>query len=185
MTPAQHRALADDERAQAQLEGRLSSLPSEAREETPLGMPVMQATAGPTDFHLLEAARHAYHARVHRAAAYELERAEVVECRQIPVGVRAACPLLLGVAAVRDLPNGVRVELRVGEDVEKLATLMRCHLAYARVRGFEAVSPCPLYTRGVDIHRVDGQNAIDVVGADGEAIAEIRARAAELLSTAR
>src|SRR2546421_393237 len=76
------------------------------------------------------------------------------ECKTVPPRERAACPLLGPAVAIRDLPDGVRVELARAGAIDATIAEMRCHYAFARTRGFsEEAAACPLYIRGIQIER--------------------------------
>ncbi len=151
------------------------------------GLPVMQASRGDgdTNWHLLEAARHALHARQHQSAAETLERAEAAECRGLPVAKRSACPILMFVTELREIDGGIRVHFGAQANVGQIVTLMKCHLAFARVRGFDRVPACPLYVKGVEIRRGSDDHAVDVIGNSPAVTAEIRARIPEVVSVGR
>ncbi len=186
MSAADHRDEAEKERAIANLHRALPK--AEAAARTPRdeqGLPIMQTDEpSDTNFHLLEAARHAYHARQHQAAAAALEHFENEECRALPVGVRAACPMLVLVAKVQEIDGGVRIQFLPDANVGQIVSIMRCHLAYARSRGFEQVAACPLYVRGVDIRPAREGSAIDVTGSDLATTVEIRERIHEIVAIA-
>jgi hypothetical protein len=131
----------------------------------------------PTDRALAEAERHLRHAREHEAAANALEGYEEAECREFAPKARAACPLLGPVAAVEDLPDGVRFVYAAGAPVDAVAAHMRCHLAFARARGFGDGADCPLYLRGIAIALAGGGNAIEVTSRDSATARELQVRA--------
>ena len=56
---------------------------------------------------------------------------------------------------------------------------MRCHYAYARTRGFEEATTCPLYLRGIDIKPAKDPLAIEITTADAAQVGELRARSRE------
>jgi hypothetical protein len=160
-----HRAAAEREREAAN-EAEQSYAPGPSwtpREPSMRGSPIVDLLAG--DWAVQ---RHVRHAFEHDRAAEELERFEAEECRAIPSAARAACPLLAGVVSVEELTDGVRLGLAGGSDVAGLATRMRCHLAFARARGFAPEATCALYLRGVSV-RSDGQT-IELI-ADSHAVA--------------
>jgi hypothetical protein len=131
----------------------------------------------PTDTHLAVSEQHRQHARAHERAAEELTRFEATECEGIPRRERAACPLLAPVVAIRDLRDGVRVELAPAASTERTVAEMRCHYAFARAQGFTAeAAACPLYLRGVEIGRSADGRAIDIRGPTAALASEIRRR---------
>jgi hypothetical protein len=132
---------------------------------------------------LYAAEAHAAHARQHEAAAAELERFEAAECAQIAPGERAACPLLTGAGAVADVAGGVEIRFRPGAPVDDVERRMRCHYAYARAGGFAGASACPLYVKGIRIHRAETR-IIRVTAEDPATTAEIRRRAREQIRQA-
>lgn len=119
------------------------------------------------------------HARQHEAAARELEQFEDAECKQTPASERAACPLLGPVVALVDIPDGISVTFAAGTHVDAALAHMRCHLAFARARGFGAAASCPLYVRGIDIRPGAGPLAIEIVSGDRKTVEEIRLRSRE------
>jgi hypothetical protein len=132
----------------------------------------------PTETNLREAEGHRAHARAHERAAQALERFEARECKGVPARERAACPLLGPATAIRDLPNGVRVELAATVPVAEVAAGMRCHYAFARARGFtDEAAGCPLYIRGIDIEVARAGHAVEITGATPELAREIQKRA--------
>jgi hypothetical protein len=132
MSASDHRAEAEEARAKADAHRFASSATAPGSAES--------------------AARHAYHARQHRAAAEAIERSEEKECRALPSAVRAACPILTFVAGVRDIDRGIRVRFHPAANVEQIVALMRCHLAYVRVRGFDGVPACSRSACAADNH---------------------------------
>jgi hypothetical protein len=56
---------------------------------------------------------------------------------------------------------------------------MRCHYAYARARGFEEATSCPLYMRGIDIKQAKDPLAIEITTATPDQVAELRTRSRE------
>jgi hypothetical protein len=124
---------------------------------------LIYAPTNPTSHHLYEAQRHSDHARAHEAAAAELEKFEETDCRDFPPKTRAACPVL-GAMRAEDLPNGVRLHLGPAMPVDATLAHMRCHMAWARTRGFAPTATCPLYLRGTEIRR--SGDAIDLVSDD-------------------
>ena len=63
--------------------------------------------------------------------------------------------------------------------VDAVVAHMRCHLAYARTRGFDTALGCPLYVRGTEIRRARDPRAVEIVGRDATVTNEIRSRARE------
>ncbi|HVV48354.1 MAG TPA: hypothetical protein VHO06_01725 [Polyangia bacterium] len=119
------------------------------------------------------------HARQHEATAAALEQFEEAECKQFPPETRPACPLLGPVVAITDIPAGVRVQLASGTRADAVLAHMRCHLAFARARGFGAASSCPLYVKGIDIRAGSTSGTIEIVSDDAKIVDEVRARARE------
>jgi hypothetical protein len=122
-----------------------------------------------------EANSRGVHARAHELAALELERFESRECRGIEPRARAACPVLGPATAIRDVPGGVRVELKSSVGVDSVVSSMRCHHAFAQTRGFTVeAAACPLYVRGIRIRRSIDGNAVEILGHTNDVVAEIR-----------
>jgi hypothetical protein len=136
-----------------------------------------QPFINPTEPRLAASERRRLHARAHERAAEQLEQFEATECRGVPARERAACPLLAPVVAIRDFPEGVRVELAPSASIVRVVTDMRCHYAFARARGFgEEAAECPLYIRGIEIDLSRDGQAIEVRGRTRELAAEIQKR---------
>lgn len=134
------------------------------------------APFNPTLRHLYKSDELAEHARAHERAASEMEAFEEQECRAFPPATRAACPVL-GPVSVEDLPNGVRLHLPPQMPIDATLAHMRCHLAYARARGFAPTSTCPLYLRGTRIERHG--DAIDLVSGDKQTAQRLQKLARE------
>lgn len=119
----------------------------------------------PTEEHAREAAVLEAEAKRHEKAAAKLEAWEDAACADAPTAARAACPLLVGVVAVDDVPRGARVRLRDGVDRAALVARMRCHAAFAAAQGGDAQG-CPLYVKGVQIDDEGGWIVFRARGAD-------------------
>lgn len=148
---------------------------------TPVVTPEIDTYYNPTATHRNKAERHAEHARRHQEAAARLLAFESAECAPFDARVRTACPLLGPVARVTDIDHGARIEYAPGTDVAPILSRMRCHLAYANATGYESVSECPLYLRGVEIRLARGGAAIDIVGRDDAVTRVVRREAHELV----
>lgn len=133
----------------------------------------------PTEWHLKEAARISEHARQHEAAAAKLEAFEDAECREFSPRARATCPLFGPIRSVENTDDGVRLRLDAGAPLQALVAHIRCHLAYARVRGFEVAS-CPLMLRGVEARVTPDGAAILLESRDRKVVRELQRRATEL-----
>ena len=125
------------------------------------------------------AARLSRHAQQHLAAAAELEGFEESECKNIPPASRAACPLLGPAVAVENVAQGARVRFSDKAKVPSIVAGMRCHLAYARARGFDRVAGCALYVRGLEIVVPADGRTVELVSHDPRVVAEIQARTHE------
>jgi hypothetical protein len=183
MSAAKHRQEAEHESRLAR-EQIVSRVPATARAPTSLDATEKEyrhsvPIYSPLDGQLAAAELHRQHARDHSRAADFLERFEAVECRDFSPSSRAACPLLGPLTSVDDIPGGVRARFKPGTPVDAVVAHMRCHYAYARARAFDVVASCPLYMRGIDIRRDDDPMAVDIVSADGDTAAKIRARSRE------
>jgi hypothetical protein len=177
MSAAAHRQEASKERVAADEHRRqydphaVATMPPSRAEPAPVVV-----AGNPTEVHLQAANAHERHAREHEQAAAELDAFEASECAEVEHSHRAACPVLIGVKQVVDIKGGVRVELRHAADVPEMLGRMRCHLAFARTRGYERAADCPLYVRGVDIRAAADGKAIEITGATRALIDEIRGR---------
>ena len=171
-----HRQEASREHAQADAER--AQFDPYARASSPIQVQNLPTVGeyNPTERHLRRAAEHAQHAREHERAAAELERFEDAACGILPVHERAACPVMGPIAAVRDVADGVELQLLDGERLPEVIAHMRCHLAYARTRGFETAPDCPLYMRGLEIHPSPDGRSIDLTAKEPRVIEELRRR---------
>lgn len=157
MGAAEHRREADAHRAAAEAEASLFDPGVQAVRappRTPYSEPGTDTPIvyNPTAPHLAEADRQREHARTHEQAARTLEGFEHRECGATPAAQRAACPLLTPwVQALEETPRGAVLWLKTGTDGGALASRMKCHLAFARARGFPEDASCPLYFRGVTV----------------------------------
>jgi hypothetical protein len=173
MSAEAHRSQAAGERARSADEAArydptvTATLPGGyPREAGPIFPVVIYSPFNPTIRHLYEAQRDSEHALAHEQAAAELEAFEEGECREFPPRTRAACPAL-GLVRAENLPDGVRLHLPPQMPVEATLAHMRCHLAWARARGFAPTPSCPLYLRGTKIRRAAGDAAaVDLVSDD-------------------
>lgn len=172
---ARERARAEDAYARWQPNAR-TPLPAApiGSVDGPRMYPIELYPYNPTDRALADAERHVRHAREHEAAAVALEGFEDAECRAFAPKARAACPLLGPIAAVEDRANGVRLALADGAPVAAIVAHMRCHLAFARTRGFTGIGDCPLYMRGVEIALSAGGRGVDVTSRDPAVVREIQ-----------
>ena len=164
---ARERMLAEEDYARYQPRAAAPIGGAGSPKDTPQLYPIDLYRFNPTERALYDAERHLRHAREHEAAAVALEHYEAADCKQVPPAVRAACPVLGPVAEIEDLADGVRVHFAAGTAIAPLLAQMRCHLAFARARGFVDAADCPLYMRGVEI----------AASADGRAV-ELRSREA-------
>ena len=197
MTASEHRRLAEQYTQQAQSEraqydpragqqqGDGSPFNPNGTLRIPSRTPFSEGPEGsvkpynPTAEHLAEADRDMRQAALESEAARRLEQFEDLACSAIPREQRAACPLLASqVKTVTMTATGVELTLR--DDVNALDTARRlqCHLAYARVVGFERPS-CPLFTRGLTL-QLKGLHTVVFSGTTPEAAERIRASAAQI-----
>ena len=132
----------------------------------------------PTDAHNMQAEKHRRHADDHAAAAETLRRAEEDACESIAPDSRSWCPLLGPVAASENTPNGVRITVREGTNVEALVARVRCHVAFANTEGREGMDRCPLYVRGVQVQQA-GPNSIELSTKGKASIRELQQRVAD------
>jgi hypothetical protein len=176
LSAQEHRRVAERESALAEVE-RAKFDPS-ARASSPIqvhNLPMI-GEYNPTERHLRHAAEHARHAREHETAAAALERFEDSACGPLPANERGACPVMGPLAAVHDVPDGV--QLRPVDDARLAEVLahMRCHLAYARTRGFATAPDCPLYMKGVEIQLGADGRSIELTAKEPQVIEELRRR---------
>lgn len=149
---------------------------AEAQGGTELGWERVELN--PTEVHNILAAKHRKHADDHLAAAAELRRAEEDACESIASETRSWCPLLGPVVAVENTPNGVRISVRDGTDMEAMVARIRCHVAYANTQGREGMDRCPLYVRGAQV-RQSGPASIELSAPNKASVLELQQRVAD------
>ncbi len=132
----------------------------------------------PTEVHNIQARKHRRHAEAHLAAAETLRNAEEKACASIAPESRSWCPLLGPIASSENTPNGVRITLKEGTNVEEMVARVGCHIAYGNTQGREGMDRCPLYIEGVEVKQT-GRSTIEL-SVKGKANArELQKRIAE------
>jgi hypothetical protein len=129
----------------------------------------------PTERHLGEADEHRDHASAHRARAAALRAFEAQACRGLTDAEREACPLLLGLASVEDVPGGVRLTFAPDQEIGPVIEQLRCHVAFAAARGRDGIEECALYVHGAELE-VHGRTVM-LTTAEREHVEELRRRA--------
>jgi len=132
----------------------------------------------PTEGHLRRGTELERAARQHREAARVLERFEEAQCKSFPPETRVLCPILGPLEIATDIPGGTRIRLEKDTDVNATIAHMRCHMAFARARGWKDMETCPLYMKGLKVHRVGRSRSIDLTVDRPEAVQDLRRRAA-------
>jgi hypothetical protein len=132
----------------------------------------------PTDAHNMQAEKHRRHADDHAAAAETLRRAEEDACESIAPDSRSWCPLLGPVAASENTPNGVRITVREGTNVEEMVARIRCHIAYGNTQGREGMDRCPLYVSDVQAEQ-SGPDSIELSTKGKAKVRELQERVAD------
>ncbi len=132
----------------------------------------------PTNRHLSHARTHTRHASDHQAAAEALEAFEEGECAAFSSTTRAACPLLGQLESVEDIEGGVRLRFLEEINFQAVSDHVRCHLAFGRTRGYEGMTNCPLYLRGLQVRPVTESRSLELTTDDPEVVTELRRRAA-------
>jgi hypothetical protein len=132
----------------------------------------------PTEVHNTQAKKHRRHADAHLAAATELKRAEAEACESIAPDSRSWCPLLGPVAASENTPNGVRITIREGTNMEEMVTRIRCHVAYGNTQGREGMDRCPLYVPDVQVKQ-SGPDTIELSTKGKANVRELQERVAD------
>lgn len=185
MSAEQHRQEADKEMTRAQTEiaraNRDAPPPPNltVSNGNPAGYYYPVDAYNPAGEHLLRARALEEHARQHRDAATKLEAFAQDECGGFPPETRPACPMLGPVSQIADAPMGVKVWFTPNTRVDAVAAHMRCHLAYAKVYGFDTVQACPLYVRGLQINVSADGKAIELTSHEPRTVDVIRARTRE------
>jgi hypothetical protein len=137
----------------------------------------------PTGDYLQSANRHLRDAHQEFKAAAELEQFEDQACAGESREARRGCPFVTAaVRTVEETSSGVRLHLLPKTDGTQLLHAMRCHLAFARARGFKDVPECPLYTWGVSVELADGDSVIEVRGQNGKVASQVRRAARQLFA---
>jgi len=131
----------------------------------------------PTDVHNDQAKKHQRHADAHRAAAAALQSAEQDACKSIATESRASCPFLGPVVATENTPDGVRITVREGTNMEEMMARIRCHIAFANTQRREGMDSCPLYVRGVQAEQ-SGPDSIDLSVKGKASVRELQKRVA-------
>lgn len=168
MTPATSRLSADEERARARHHERLAE-----RAEKKQAEPEKKGALERVQLRRQEE-MHREHARLHEQLAAQLERFDTDECRSIPSGERATCPLLGPEADVTSIDGGVRLTFASGTDTSRVLAKMRCHAAFARAEGYAGMESCPLYHRGLTITESNDGRSIDLTSNDPTTAAELQ-----------
>jgi hypothetical protein len=186
-TASEHRARAEQLTQQAQDE-RAQFDPTRTQTEMASRTPFSEGPEGitkpynSTQPNLLSADDAMRQAAAESAAARELERFEDLACKAIPRAERAACPLLASqVEQVRETASGIELTLRESADTDDALRRLKCHLAFARVTGFDHPS-CPLFTRGESIEK-QGPRRIAFSGDTPQAAQRIQDEAAKVFGT--
>jgi hypothetical protein len=135
------------------------------------------STYNPTREHLGLAGEQREIAHQHSEAAAELERFAEAECGKFPPQSRAACPVLGGVGAAEDVPSGSRLHLAEGASARAVLDHMRCHHAFARMKGYDGMPQCPMYLPDVEMLAAADGTSITITSKDPRTAAEIRRRA--------
>lgn len=134
----------------------------------------------PTESHLVLADRHSEIAAQHRAAAAALRDFEHEACARFPDTTRASCPLLNQLVTVEDVPGGVRLGFSTDVNLDAVFHHIRCHIAFARVRGRDGMDGCPMYVEGARVEQSDAEILLVTDGAPRTVAALRRATRAHL-----
>lgn len=136
------------------------------------GAPVL-VTVNPTAAHLSAAEAHRRHAHQHELASMKLQAFEDVACKPVAPASRASCPSLIATAVER-LPNGIRLRCEP-EQVDKVLAEMRCHLAFARARGFDSDYLCPFALKFVRADAAAERTGVDLTSDDPPTVKTLHA----------
>jgi len=136
----------------------------------------------PAQYQLDRSEEYAAHARAHEAAARELEQFEQLQCRSVPSAVRSACPILGPSSGVEVIDGGVRIVFAPGVPTAGVVAQMRCHLAFARARGYR--DDCPLYMPGVHIDASPDGAGVLITTVDPAGVADLRQRVRRVIVVA-
>ncbi|MCZ7683548.1 MAG: hypothetical protein M5U28_34130 [Sandaracinaceae bacterium] len=128
----------------------------------------------PTEGHRAAAEEHRAHAEAHRRRAEQLRAFEQAECAEFPAETRAACPLLIGVERVEDVPGGAAITFAEDVDLTPVVDHIRCHLAFAAAEGLEGMEECGLYVLGARVEL--RERTIVLTTTERRQVAELRRR---------
>ena len=135
-----------------------------------------EETYNPTASHKAVADKHEKLAEAHEKAAAALESFEEATCKSFPPATRKVCPLNGTVTRAEEIDGGVRLFFAPSVPIDAVVAHVKCHFGFARVNGYDGMSGCPLYVKGVQVKA--GEHSIDLLGADDATVSEIRARLA-------
>ncbi len=124
----------------------------------------MLISVNPTVAHLSAAEAHQRHSHQHQLAAIQLQAFEDEACKPVEPASRASCPSLIATAVER-LPKGIRLRCEP-EQVDKILAEMRCHLAFARARGYDSAYLCPFALKGVVASAATDRSGVDLTAED-------------------
>jgi hypothetical protein len=181
MTASEHRARAEEYtrmslEEQSKFDASQTQKDMASRSPFSVGYENSIVPYNPTEMHLSNADQLMQLAARESEAARKLEEFENVACAAIPRAQRSACPLLASqVKEVRNTQDGVVLTLRDDADAVDTVRRLQCHLAYARVTGFDHPS-CPLFTRGLSIE-MRGQHSVAFRGDSVDTIRRIQQQA--------
>lgn len=125
-------------------------------------------TVNPTDAHLAAAESHRRHAQAHEKAAQQLMAFEDIACKGVPNDDRLSCPTLL-TDSLSTLKNGVRMHTGPKRLSAVLANI-QCHLAFAKVNGYNNAYLCPFAIKGVSARPTADGTGIELISEDPTAV---------------
>jgi hypothetical protein len=174
-TVSGHEQQAQLERKKAQEQQAAYDPRQERRHELPAAGPqegraTMLITVNPTQGHQSRAEAHRKHALEHEIAAIKLQAFEDAACQALTAAERGSCPTLIA-TAIEKLPQGIRLRC-APEQVDKLVAEMRCHLAFAKARGYDSPYLCPFALQGVTATAAPERQGVDL-SADNPATVRI------------
>lgn len=137
------------------------------------GVAPLLVTVNPTAAHLSAAEAHRRHAHQHELAAIKLQAFEDVACKPVEPSSRSSCPSLIATAVER-LPNGIRLRCEP-EQVAKVLAEMRCHLAFARARGYDSDYLCPFALKFVRADAAAERTGVDLTSDDPPTVKTLHA----------
>jgi hypothetical protein len=106
------------------------------------------------------------------------------ECRGISPPTQDACPALVPLIALAEIPSGVRVQLDSAGDARSALSQLRCRISRATPPDAGRSPTCAFDRPGISVRAASSPEAVEILAADPEALEAIRAAVlADFVST--